>query len=559
MALVEPLPLLVFLKPLKFFALSGGVRAVGSVTEAVKSGIEAATPAASFLPELRYNITLLVDSREAKLHSNQQRLANAQSNVAKYSLEVTKRTQRSDEAKQKMEALTDILAIIKEVEQRYMAKGMTPEQSLSLLLKLLQFVPPNLAASIRRPVVVHRVVPALADLFKDWDPLSEPQRPIETLKPWRALLVNEADFLLFCRIQYSAILPRLRFTFLDDNWNARTDIPRAVELVRTWKNEFLAPVRIQFIRDVVVGRLRREIAKWNPRKDRVPVSDWMLPWRAVLSHNDLLPIDDAIRSQLASLLVHWDPLDASAIVILAPWASEAAWGSTAMDTFVKRTIIPRLAWHVAQNPPRLPFDPSRPPSDDNPGWKALTSWAPFMKENTRVTFLLDSILPRWFVALHSSLVSRSAPQDAIAQWYIVWKQLMLSFASTDAPDERLGRAFQLALEMMQASMMGSVPQLPSPSLYQNPIQKPQKSSGYAPTYSQVSQQAPTLRELIARVAEDNGFIFQPTKRVQDHKQVYAFGPVQIYLEPHKDLIVAFRQGQWMPTTIERLVDLARKG
>ena len=578
---------------------AGGVRALGSINEALQRGSSSfslpspqrrvASPlpsssrsqhqskyqylggadstAGAFLPELRHNMTLMVDVREAKLHTVQSRLQSSQTSEARFTNEVNKKIQRSQEASKKVEALTDILTVMKEVEALVAAGQTPPEKMLSILLKLAKFVPLSLSATVIRPLIVNRVIPTLAVLFKSWDALAEPSKPMEALQPWKDLLLagsSDEQAMLFARIQHTVLFPRLRHAFLDEVWDARKDAVRAIELVRVWTRELLLPVRVQFIRDIVIARLRREIeVKWNPRKDRVLVSDWMLPWRAVLNARDIAPLDESIRSQLATVLVHWDPLDPSALVLLAPWASIHAWGSDAADAFVKRTVVPRLMWHLASLPPRLPLDAHVTPSADAPGWQAVTRWLPMMKADTRTTLILQAVLPRWFSALHAALTGRQVAQELVAQWYVQWKQLLVDFAlgDDDVPlDERLTRAFQLALEMMQAAMMGHSALMPAPALYQtHPSKMAATAKKSGPTLTQISTQAPGLRDLVANLAEERGIVFMPTKRQHEHKQIYAFGDIQIFLEPQRDLIVAFRQGQWMPTTLERLVELASKG
>lgn len=120
--------------------------------------------------------------------------------------------------------------------------------------------------------------------------------------------------------------------------------------------------------------------------------------------------------------------------------------------------------------------------------------------------------------------------------------------------ERIRDKFNYALELMNAVLSNSpLPPLDVTRIQPPvPIQAPKVEPAVAAPVKRVPlSEALTFREMIERLADDNGLGFVPTKKQHDGKPIYMFGSVPIIVD--KDLILTQVGGQWRPSSIEALL------
>jgi tuftelin-interacting protein 11 len=136
-----------------------------------------------------------------------------------------------------------------------------------------------------------------------------------------------------------------------------------------------------------------------------------------------------------------------------------------------------------------------------------------------------------------------------------------------APQPRLRSAFNAALNLMNCAADGAP--LPAaaaaaPAAATTPAAAPEEpaAAGGGAAGGRWGGPEPTLRDLVARYADEAGYEFLPKPgRFHDGLQVYSFGGVSCVLEAATSTVRAVLPGagdRWAPVSLERLAAEAAK-
>jgi tuftelin-interacting protein 11 len=380
-----------------------------------------------------------------------------------------------------------------------------------------------------------------------WEPTKDQQLGPRLVSAWYTLL-NDAEeedddrrhrrVTPWTRLLADVVLPRLTEWF-NREWNVR-DAAAGLSLIAAWEDVLPLEARDLVIENSLLPRLRREVERWNPTKDPQPLSQWLVPWRVVLGPR-LHELGLVLKPTLLNALTAWHPADQSALALLRPL--RPVWDQHAWESLLVRVILPKLSLAMREfiiNPQQQVID----------GFQWVINWHDLVPPHLFIPIFEFEFFPKWFNVLHLWL-STAPNYEEVMRWYLNWKKM---FPEQLQSHERIRDKFNYALELMNAVLSNSpLPPLDVTRIQPPvPIQAPKVEPAVAAPVKRVPlSEALTFREMIERLADDNGLGFVPTKKQHDGKPIYMFGSVPIIVD--KDLILTQVGGQWRPSSIEALL------
>lgn len=528
---------------------------------------EAALKKAVYMPELQYNIRTLVDLLEINLQNLDRKHKNEKEAIERLTREARRLEALAKAESEQRERLRAMNEILSRVRQRIAASQMTPE-ALAKNFELLQkdykeeyyvFNLPALALAL--------ALPLMRTHLDAWDPASNPSGPVPLLQTWQNVLRPEGDGPKdvqaeiqepYFRLCYELLLPRLR-SFISSRWDPRNADP-VIRLFEAFDG--VLPPRIQrnLLEYSVLPKLRAAVEAWNPRTDPVPVHSWLHPFLPLLG-DQLEPLYIPIRHKLARALQEWHPSDASAYGVLAPW--KEVWDSGSMERLLVACIVPKLIGALRQ----LVINPLQ--QDPRP-FQWVTAWADLLPAHHLAQMFESEFFPKWLVTLHAWLMGRPNFEE-VMRWYLGWKSLLpAGLESHPRVEYYLNHALNLMNRAVSGQPLGPIlpvpgqselPPLPEEQPPPPPPPPPPPRPPPPPSEPRPPPPPPvdiSLREVVEKIAEEHGLLFMPNPR-RHHpggKQVHSFGKVDVVLD--RDVLYALKAGQWVPVSVEELLDMARK-
>ena len=536
---------------------------LGRLSEAPTSADEAAAAAlidATPMPELQHNLRLVVDLAEAEIQSLDRKLRTERDTrsilareAARLSVEVDAHAERVSSTEALLEAVTAATAAASTLPPG--APGLA--QLAARFRAVRDAHPDEWRAYGLANVALAQALPLVAAHLAGWQPLQSPAHGAAELALWRPLLesplLGESLFEdaaaaddPYSRLFADTALLSLR-SCVANAWEARQ--PEALlACLEAYAAALPTATRASLLSASVLPKLLAAVDSWEPRAEALPIHVWLHPWLPWLGES-LAPLYAPIRHKLATALAAWHPSDPSALQLLAPWRT--VFAAAEWEALVGRSILPKLAWALQQlavNPAQQELQPLH--------W--ALAWAPVVPARSLASLLELHFFPRWHAVLHAWLAGQ--PNfDEVTRWYLGWKGL---FPEEIMAHERVRRAFNVALDMMNAAVAGQLgppPAAPAPmpaAAAPPPAPAPaaaEAEKGYGGGLS--------LRELVERYAEEQDLPFLP-KPGRSHAglQVYAFGRVSVVIDAAREALLARHAGgDWKPASIEQLVEMQQKG
>lgn len=580
-------------------------RVLTDIKEATKGAIDKRTkdnlpgiPA----PELRHNIKFYVDTKEMELHNIDRRIRQEEATAEKLKKQ-EERLQKSIASRaEQMKRIKTIMEIVDKCNDRIKSNDM-PLETLEKVFDMFRnkyaaeyeaYNLSSLAYALVGPLVKGKMI--------DWKPLQDPGLLVELVTTWRKILRQEPDVdkepadkddiserILrrkgpnttdtYNRMIVDIVLPVIRRVIINE-WNPR-DFESGIRLVRLWAPPVLTKEAYENLMvHFIYPKIAREVENWNPRQDRMPIHSWLHPWRPFLG-KQMEALYPTIRQKLTAALTEWHPSDPSAHAILLPW--QGVFDKASMETLLGRSILPKLILSLrgtyscprmedskrrtnkrARHATELVINPLQQVLDP---FNWAMSWVDMISADNFIPLLEMEFFPKWFAVLNSWLSSSAPNFEEVSRWYTGWKQL---FPATLQAHPRMQTLFNHALEIMnyhvQRIMAGGTINIAAPSL-QPPtatVTAARPATAQAPQQPTTAPTAggkePTMKEVVARWAEDNDLLFIPQARMHEGKQVYSFGKLAIYVD--KDLVYApppagAPADQWQPISFDELVARGR--
>ena len=421
-------------------------------------------------------------------------------------------------------------------------------------------------------------LPRLTAALAGWAPLDAPAVGAGEFAAWRPLLETDAarhavlggaadavgaggagaaaaDDDPYAAAVEELVLPPLRAAAA--LWEPRDPEPM-LAWVDAWER-LLPPAALHHVLiGLVLPRVAAAVEAWDPRREAVPVHTWLHPWLPHLGPQ-LEALYPTLRHRLAAALAQWHPADGSARALLAPWRrvfKPADW-----DGLLSRSVAPKLALALES----LVINPA---AQDLEPFNWVLAWDGLLPGPQLAALLERGFFPKFLAVLRHWLSGARPDYDEVTRWYLAWKGL-LPQALLDEPRVRSG--FARALDLMNSAADGRpLPEAPPPPAGAAPGDGAGGAAdgtgdGAAaepppPPGGRWGGPEPTLRDLVARYAEDAGLEFVPKPgRFHDGLQVYSFGGVGCVLEAATSSVRAALGGQgWAPVSLERLAAEAAK-
>ena len=500
------------------------------------------------LPELQHNLKLIVDLAESDITK-----LDGKIRTEKDTLEILRREKvRLSKQAEAHDALAKQTRSALELVQRCdeLVKACKSGEDFDALTKawtevVKKFPKEYHGHRLHRLALAH-AAPWVRSMYASWDPATEPTRGLNELKPWRALLtpdlvpdeyrgVFEDDS--YENLLREPMLSRLR-PFISSNWDP-TKASEVLDFIEAWSSTMPKALTREITHSLVLPRLLRRVAEWEPTKERIALHSWFLPWLPHL-HKNLKDVYPTIRQKFSVALTDWDASDESALTLLKPW--RRVFEAKDWSSLMRRCITPKLEDKLAVlqiNPSNQSLDPL----------KCVLKWERLLGSSAFMTLLEQHFFPKWHAALHKWLTAGGANLDEVAQWYIGWKS---SFSEELLSHERVRVQLNVALNMMNQAAAGEGVVKPS-------VAAPQPAAEKRAPPRPSEEQTATLKEMIEEFANAHDLEFIPnvSGRRHDGLTVYSFGGVSVVVDAARESIRASVDGAWIPISLDQLLERAR--
>ncbi|XP_063694698.1 cullin-1-like [Bolinopsis microptera] len=192
-----------------------------------------------YLPELVYNISILVDMTESDLLSNHKKLQYEKDTIVNLKYDKEKKETVIDRQRSALHSLIDITQIISDVKCR-----MNPSSGAPISLDDCEDIFTKIKANKEvykkynlKNVAIPLLYPRLKELMKPWQPPINPSFGIDYFVTWRELLEEDpntgcqGDLDPFHHLLWNVWMPYIRQAM--QSWNVR-DSDQLIKLIETW-------------------------------------------------------------------------------------------------------------------------------------------------------------------------------------------------------------------------------------------------------------------------------------------------------------------------------------
>lgn len=514
-----------------------------------------------YLPELVYNVGVLVDMTESELLSTHRKLQYERDQIVNLKYDQDKKDVVIVKQRTTLTSLVDVAQIISDIKCR-----MNPSSGAPISLQdcediFKQLKDDNLTYKKYQlgRVAIPLLYPKLRELLKTWQPHVNPSFGIDYFVTWKDFLEEDSnagckgELDPFHHLLWTVWLPYIRQAV--QNWNSR-EPGSVIRLMETWLPLLPSWILNNILNTLLLPRLQEEVDSWNPTTDTVPIHSWLQPWLPVMgdSMSELYP---TIRHKLSSALTNWHPSDPSAKLIIQPW--KGVWSQPSMDTFLLRCIFPKLSQCLSEmviNPNHQVLDPFH--------W--VLTWLHMITPIHLGSVFEKKFFPK-FTAILKTWLANSPNYNEVIMWYQGWKNL---FPPDILHTPGVRTNLMSCLELMNKSVATANP-LNQPGaretvLYFTSAEKkgetdatfrPAPLPTVAPPPLHAPSAALSFKDVLVRQAAEHNIIFMPLPgRYHEGKSLFKFGNTTLYLDKN----VAFVQVHpniYSPMSISKLLETAK--
>eukprot|EP00904_Undaria_pinnatifida_P011496 jgi/Undpi1/7477/HiC_scaffold_22.g09950.m1 len=387
--------------------------------------------------ELLHNVGLMVGLAETEIQASD--AADLQKKV--------------DDSGERLSRLENVETILFKVHDKVVndPAAVTADHVLRAFRTLRQRFPEEYAVFGLAQLVPAMAAPVIKRSLAGWSPLQAPTEPANLLASWKDVLTDTSGAeegegrarrwegqAAFEFLANELVLPAVRSALINE-WEVRDPTP-ALTLAEALVTAGVGDEIVQsLLMQAILPKLTRGVTEWEPRTDTVLIHTWIHPWLPLLGSH-VAGVFPEIRRKLAAALVHWDPSDATAYVMLKPWKNVFDYRS--MEALLDKCIAPKL---VAGLRKTLIINPS---NQDMAPFNMLMMWADLIPPLYMTSILDVEFFPKWLTVLHRWL-SDTADYAEVALWYQGWKD---RFPEVLRSDPRVMAQFSAALTLMDQVM-----------------------------------------------------------------------------------------------------------
>ncbi|KAF8692145.1 hypothetical protein HU200_039746 [Digitaria exilis] len=516
------------------------------------------------MPELQYNVRLLVDEARADVLRLHGQLEREQEKVASLVREKEKVAKQEALQKRQLQVMERIAETLEQVRVDDTAGVLTLDGLLQTFHALkVQFEEEFKMCSIAW-IACRYAHPLLIRIFQGWQPLQDPKFGLDVMKRWKDLLQGDqpydfsggsASMTPYVQLVSEVILPAVRISGTN-SWEAREPEPM-LHFLELWDNKkLLPPVLLQSILEhVIMPKLSAAVDSWDPRRESVPIHVWVHPWLPMLRER-IETLCHSIRYKLSTVLHVWQAHDASAYAVLSPWKD--VFDSVSWEDLIVRYIIPKLRLALQE----FQINPANQKLDQF-NWVML--WASAIPVHLMVHILEVDFFSKWQQVLYHWLCSPNPDFNEIMNWYKGWKGL---FPPELLANERIRMLLTAGLDMMNQAAEGLEVVQPGARENVGYLRATEKRQFDAAQQAYHTVPGATMADLsfkesIQAYAMEQGLLFMPrVGKFYNGMPVYEFGTVSICIDSVKRLLYAqLQEGieRWSAVTLTQLMEMNRMG
>ncbi|KAI8089274.1 GC-rich sequence DNA-binding factor-like protein-domain-containing protein [Halteromyces radiatus] len=424
------------------------------------------------LPELRHNLRLIVDLSRGDLENLSREKQNTAFRLKAMEEELDVIQQRHKVDEERLDKIQQVKAIglqLQQISRDALANGMYESANMTTLFgepfeqlktkymdQVVHMRLDAMVVAVWAPIMKYRCV--------HWNVLENPLLGLDDIKRWRPLLLcnddmekkkssrrrhtKQNDISLeatpFETMMNTIWLNKVR-SAINNSWQVR-EPDAVIQLLEAWQPVLPRFIFENIIYQLVLPKLTRAVADWDPRNDEQLVHTWIHPWLPVLQAWRLADICTTIRHKLSVILRQWHPSDESALEVVGRWND--VWTRQQMDHFLQKNVLPKLIQVLRREFVVNPRDQQLEPL----AW--CLAWNGILSDQVFGELLDNEIFPQWLRVLYKWLTMdpNHVNYDEIKEWYMWWKQVFTSLGIADHPV--LLKWTRRALEMMNAASSG---------------------------------------------------------------------------------------------------------
>ncbi|KAG8092916.1 hypothetical protein GUJ93_ZPchr0012g20755 [Zizania palustris] len=515
------------------------------------------------MPELQYNVRLLVDESKADIIRLDSQLRREQEKVASLVREKEKVAKQEALQKRQLQVMETIAAVLEQLRVDDIACVLTLEGLLKTFQELKALYVEEFKMCSVAWIACRFVHPLLIRVFQGWQPLQNPLFGLEVMSSWKDLLQGDQAYDFsdsvesmapYTQLVSEVILPAVRISGTN-SWEARDPEPM-LRFLESWE-QLLPPIVLQSILEhVIMPKLSAAVDSWDPRREKVPIHVWVHPWLPMLGQR-IETLCHSIRYKLSSVLHVWQAHDSSAYAVLSPWKDvfdPASW-----EDLIVRYIIPKLKMALQE----FQINPANQKLDQF-NWVII--WSSAIPVHHMVHMLEVDFFSKWQQVLYHWLCSPNPDFNEIMNWYKGWKGL---FPPELLANERIRILLTAGLDMMNQAAEGL--EVVQPGARENlgylratekrQFDAAQQASQYT-SYHAVPGAAMSdlsFKESIQAYASEQGLLFMPrVGKFYNGMPVYEFGTVSICIDSVKRLLYAQPQEgveRWSAVSLTQLMEM----
>ncbi|MQL77148.1 hypothetical protein Taro_009551 [Colocasia esculenta] len=522
------------------------------------------------MPELQYNVRLIVDLSEVDIQKIDADLRRERENVVR--LQREKENLQKEEARQKrqLDIMETIMGVLDKLGEESSLGALTLDSLMRTFNSLKETYSEEYKLCNIGCIACSFAYPLLIRVFQGWEPLQNPLHGLKLMSTWKDLLEGDgpydySDTMLtsapYTQLVSEIVLPAVRIAGTN-TWQARDPEPM-LRFLESWEDLLPPPVLQSILDHVVMPKLAGAVESWDPCRETVPIHVWVHPWLPLLGQK-LEILYSTITIKLGIVLRAWHASDASAHAILSPWKDVFDAGS--WNRLICERIVPKLMEALKG----FEINPANQKLDQ---FNWVMTWASVIPIDYMATLLEAEFFTKWLQALYIWLCSNPNFNE-VTEWFLGWKGL---FPQELLANERIRRQLNRGLDMMNQAVEGM--EVVQPGARENVSYlrvtekrqfEAQQQAAASASYQHISgvfgngahvdstgtSAQISLKDHIEAFAVENGLMFVPkVGRTYNGLPVYAFGNVSMSIDALNQVLFAQRPDGWRPVSLHQLLEM----
>ncbi|KAF0889389.1 hypothetical protein E2562_023682 [Oryza meyeriana var. granulata] len=227
------------------------------------------------MPELQYNVRLLVDEAKADIVRLDGQLRREQEKVASLVREKEKVAKQEALQKRQLQVMETIAGVLEQVRVDDTAGVLSLEGLLKTFQELMACYVEEFKMCSVAWIACRFAHPLLIQVFQGWQPLQNPLFGLEVMSSWKDLLQGDLAYDFsgdvesmapYAQLVSEVILPAVRISGTN-SWEARDPEPM-LRFLESWER-LLPPIVLQSILEhVIMPKLSAAVDSWDPRREK---------------------------------------------------------------------------------------------------------------------------------------------------------------------------------------------------------------------------------------------------------------------------------------------------